>query len=147
MARRVLHLLLIAAIIACPIGCRPGLCALGDGCGLPHDFVAECGHSCDGGHSHEHSDHQPLPPRDDDPCDHKPCQDSCQCICGGAILPGSAELDVVLLLTPSFDSMATVGDILDSLATHRLCPNQTAPDDDAAPSGRAIRCMHCSLLC
>ncbi len=142
MIRKVLHLLLITAIIVCPNLCRPGLCALAGGYSAPCDCLAECEHRCDEGDSREHPDHQPLPPSD-----HDPCEGRCQCICGGAILSDSAELDFVLLLAPAFDSMANVGEIHDSLTTHRPRPDQTAPDDDGAPSGRAIRCLHSSLLC
>jgi len=142
MARKLLHLLLITAIFLCPITCGPGLCSSAGQCSLPHDCACECGHPCDEEGPNEHPDQCPL-----SPCDHDPCQDCCQCICGGAILPDSVELDVVLLLTPSFDSMATSGGIHDLLATHRPRPDQTAPDDDGAPSGRAIRCLHSSFLC
>jgi len=152
MIRKVLHLLLITAIIVCPIVCRPGLCALVGGCSVPTDCVAECGHSCHDEGPHEHPAHHPLPPcdhdpRDQTPCDHNPCEGQCQCICGGAILPDAAELDFLLLLTPAPGSMATSGGVHDSLATQRPRPDQTAPDDDGVPSGRAIRCLHSSLLC
>lgn len=175
MARKLLHLLLVTAIVVCPIGCRPGLCALADGCSVPRDSFAGCEHPCDeeGPHEHpghhplppcshsscdhnsvdeqgayEHLEHHPFPPTDRAPCDHNPCEGRCQCICGGAILSSSAELDFELLLIPAPDSMAAWCGIHDSLATHGLGPEQTAPDDDdGALSGRAIRCLHSSLLC
>lgn len=146
MPRKVLHLLLITAIFACPITCGPGLCAFAGQCSAPSDCCAGCEHHGDERGAHEHSHHHPSPPSDDNPCDHAPCQDRCQCICGGAILPDSAKQDVVLLLMPSFDSMATSGGSHDFLASHRPCPEQAAPDDDGVPSGRAIRCLHSSLL-
>ena len=152
MIRTVIHLLLVAAIAFCPTVCGPGLCASSGQWSVPCDDLAECKHSCDEEDSHEHPDHHPSSPSDHAPCDgapceHAPCNGGCQCICGGATVSDSAELDTLLRLPPSPDLMVAPAGEADLRATHRPGPDHTAPGDDSAPSGRAIRCMHCSLLC
>ena len=95
MSRKALHLLLIATIIACPLFCRSNfrVCAMEYSASETTDHD-ECPF---GSHCHEspdHEDSQDLPndtPGNDAPCDHGPCE-SCQCICGGAVVVESNSI-------------------------------------------------------
>jgi hypothetical protein len=153
MFRRSVHLLLIAALIACPMACRPGLCALASGCSAGAVASAVNGHSCGGHdctghHSHQHSD---PPPDEHDgdpvPCHHAPCEGHCQCICGGAILTASVEADFERLLELTPGAFAATAGSPNCLTAGDSFTDSVSPADGRAPSGRTIRCWHSSLLC
>ena len=158
MIRLATHILLIAAMLTCPFVCRQGLC----GCAgaemvsdldCPQDIpqssdIPPCCRKHASGCSGEAPASLPVGTSDDTqqrPCD-EPCDDW-QCICGGAILKHSFDLDRLFRIGPAFDSH------LRASATNEYCGTGQHPlleflrADGLVNSGRDICSMHMSFLC
>ena len=89
MLRAILNLLLIAAIVSCPLRCLAGLCPSSDAC---CSAVKNCCAHCtsppqDADNDSDHPSHAPLEPSR---------SGGCQCICSGALVGASG----ILLIEP-----------------------------------------------
>ena len=142
MLARTVSLVLIVAVIACPLGCGNGLCQA-DQCAGGESSQSSCSTSEAACCCCEHS----LPDSDDDnssPCD-CPENSSCQGVCGGAVFeklcePDRLEASFFLPLTDTQTSLVF------RLAQCRLI----AVGDHAGCGqnhGRMLRTMHMSYLC
>ena len=144
MFSRTISLVLIAALIACPLWCNV---AFGSGQCCPtgeSESVMVCGNEpadCCG-----EKKEAPLraPHNDDRPC---PCETAgCQGICGGAVLQKSVQLDwvTVVVLLPLIDEHASENLQLLDCCRHRL---EQTPGGSGANHGRTVRTLHMSFLC
>jgi hypothetical protein len=110
MVRKVLHILLVASIFACPLWCRGGTCASTDGCCHSKDCATEC---CSPQRCPNDQDgHEDQPSDDSQPSNDLP-QGVCQCICGGAINDRSDDS----LAPPSSNRMDAAAAAIDSMVT------------------------------
>lgn len=139
MLAKLLSILLVAAMLACPYRCRQ----VGSACSEEVAAPACCEHcACRQQRSDTQSPQAPHLPHDG------PCDD-CQCICGGAIVKDSTEYEVLLHfafmvdLHPNLSEALSAG-LLDPIGHP---PPDRLPDDHAAPSGRDLCCLHMTFLC
>jgi hypothetical protein len=150
MLARTIHILLIPAILGCPLFCTGGAGGVFANCCERNDAPAETEHErpapCCTAHA---DDFERNSPEDPAPADEEPADHSCQCICGGAIL-GDAPLDHELRHAPlALGALALPTSILnlpqldDSTATQLL----RLIGDRTAVSGRHLRQLYMSLLC
>ncbi|MBM82619.1 MAG: hypothetical protein CMJ78_18810 [Planctomycetaceae bacterium] len=138
MYRKIVSLLLMTALIVCPVWCGDGFCIAGQCCvdakhEVPSSTVAPCCADCD----EEHGDL---------PCPSDSGGVSCQGICGGAIVQKPVVLDhrsedcfQPLIVDEAF-STARLTDCLNERTEQHCCgsgPNQ----------GRSMRTLHMSFLC
>jgi len=141
---KVLHFLLIASILTCPMFCRSELCACAEeSCAVETGECDECpsGYHCQDSRD-EYPDHEP---QDHDPGDHGPCE-SCQCICGGAIIVENIA-DIV-----KQDGEDTLHQIVS--ANRQWIPGShfrkhcraTSPHGVSITSGRTLCVLHESFL-
>jgi hypothetical protein len=142
MFSRTISLVLIAAIIACPMWCGSGLCIAGQCCeqaassasdaGGDHRTM-ECCRKCDG---HNDSDQN------------RPClpETSCQGVCGGAVLQKSVELDDFsdTFFRPMFDDHAPITARLLECSHGRSEQHRCGSNTN---HGRFVRTLHMSFLC
>jgi hypothetical protein len=144
---RIVSLIQIAAIIACPLWCSSGLCHAGqhcaiDGCSLmerttpqfcPFHGTTRC---CCNESSSPRNDHGPCR------CPNKPCQG----VCGGAVFDKPIELNDV---RDSFFLPLIVTEI--SFALHVVeCRSLDIEHHwhcHGGNHGRALRTLHMSFLC
>lgn len=146
MFSRIVSLVLIAAVIACPLWCVDGLGLAAACCGNQAETSSCCSGSscCESAESHT-CDLRPGGGQhpDDQPC---PCESTdCQGICGGAVLGKSIELDDVDagFLTAFVDVYAPASAYL---SADPLNVEQTHFRSDAN-HGRSVRTLHMSFLC
>ena len=134
MFARLLHLLLIAALLGCPAWCHVGLC-----CGTQEQ--ADAAPSCRACCQECPKRHPPAAPAPC--CPHDPDSSACQGICGGAVLEKTAE---------AVDTAQTAGQWLPLDGFLSIEP----PEAPAAwrkvgyaraTPGRFIRQLHMSFLC
>jgi hypothetical protein len=145
MSPRIVSLVLIAAIIACPLWCGNGLCHAGqccadDACPLieqvcPIHDTAQC--CCETSSSRENS------PRGPRRCQNKACQG----VCGGAVFEKPIELPDAS--TDAFSLPLIVISIPFALqpAEHRLLGVEDLPLCHKGNHGRLLRTLHMSFLC
>ena len=143
MLPRVISLVLIAAVIACPMWCGESAC-IADQCrthAAPQQS-APCSANqkpdCCSGKQGGHQRHQ------DEPC---PCESAgCQGICGGAVPEKPFELkDLSIEHVIVLDDVhaATKSDML--VRSH--CAKEPEPGGSPANYGRIVRTLHMSILC
>jgi hypothetical protein len=142
MLARIVSLLLIAAVIACPLECGMGLCeadqCAGNKSSQRSRSTSEAACCCC---------EQSLPDSDDDnssPCD-CPENSSCQGVCGGAVFEKLCEPDraEATCFLPRTDTQTS---LVSRLAQCRL----VAVGDHAGcgqNQGRMLRTRHMSFLC
>lgn len=153
MLRFPFHLLLVAVILACPVWCRFGICTSVDSCCTSAAGVADAASACDTcccdttgvpDPTADHSCDRPSPDRH--PCDHDPCDDRCQCICGGAVASRDGAIDWDDHCRQSFEPAWVV---TDCLAESLFC--QTADASNRwrgnTPRGTRICCLHMRWQC
>ncbi len=141
MTRKVLNLLLIAMIVACPLWCMSGICASTEECCARDQAAHDCcdqeqardQHSCD-----EHSDHHPS-----NPCDNSPCG-LCQCICGGAVIEHNDDDVAQQVANPLHDLVLASNSIADIL--FRQNSPTILAHEARVTSGRSLCILHMSLL-
>ena len=156
---KVLHFLLIAMIVACPLLCRSGVCLSASECVHVHGSQACCnehsrnehsrnghsrnGHSRNGhshdGHSHDgHSDHHPSSPHGNAPCGY------CQCVCGGAVIDRDDD-DVTQQFGYLFHDVVDTNDLIADVP-FRKNSRATLAHDGRIPPGRFLCVLHMSFL-
>lgn len=174
MTRKLLHLLLIAMIVVCPLCCGSGECSSVDEC-CALDFAADAQATmaaarpkinacCNRGHSHVefsytehsrdgHSDHHPSKPSGSAPHDNAPNDNApndhapcgmCQCICSGAVIDDNDD-DFTQLDKPLHDVVVT-SDLI-SVVLFRQDFRTTLPQDRRVTSGRSLCIWQMSFLC
>lgn len=148
MLARIVSLVLIAAVVACPLTCGNGLCHAGQCCSemqasdqvCPAHGTAQC---CCGRAS---SDEDHCPSGDRGPC-RCPGKSSCQGVCGGAVFEKQIELDGA-----SDSSFLSLVDT-DTLLVTRVIERRTAHGAEhhwhrrGGNHGRSLRALHMSFLC
>lgn len=142
MRSRILTLLLIAAVVACPMQCGSGVCFAGDCC-PPTGSQLSCEQHgtndicCE--ESQPEDDRAPEPQR----C---PGEQSCQGVCGGAVFEKPVKkLDTTDSLVLQLDSDLSLGTSLIECRTANLVePKCHHPGGN---HGRSLRTLHMSLLC
>jgi hypothetical protein len=160
MLERIVSLVLIAAVTACPVNCGPGVCASGaqcatdPGCGEQAEFelpgmhqAAQCRCCCQrDSASRSSAPRSAEPSSDDDVPERVPAEPSCQGICGGAVfekprgLDGLADMGFLSPVDVDTQRVAITGD--------GAVPGPT--DTCRAPTGnvgRFLRTLHSSFLC
>lgn len=149
MFARIVSLVLIAAIIACPLSCGSGVCH-GSQCCAERGRVSEnqCLHpvcsqpataDSDCCHESSHDTGKPIPP----PC---PAKSSCQGICGGAVIEKPCEPDTAdasILLPPACTDDAFVS--LQAVFRRDVIRSPECVRGDN--QGRFVRTLHMSLIC
>lgn len=145
MFARIVSLVQIAALLACPMGCASGTCA-GEACpggdaGTSSSETASteaseqiCNCCCNRSAEDQKT---PVPQR----C---PDEASCQGICGGAVVEKLVELDL-----PEFAFLPLT---IEAGATHGIGHSilSTMPHPPSLPAvnhGRFVRALRCSFLC
>jgi hypothetical protein len=135
MNNHILSIVLATSIATCPFICRAGSDCCAD---ATAPRAHECCHECPS----ESDEHNSLPVGESG----SPGS-SCQCICGGAVIEGTGQLDVQLdahywaAIPLSGDVIAQVIESQPAVVSWRHLP------DDGANLGRAMRCRMMSLLC
>ena len=149
MFARIVSLVLIAALIACPLSCGSGVCHGSQSC-ADGGCVAEnqCLHPvcsqlatadndcCD---ESSHDSGEPLP----HPC---PAKSSCQGICGGAVIekpcePDTADASTLLPPTSTDDAFVSLPSVI---PTEIVTSPECVRGDN---QGRFMRTLHMSLIC
>ena len=135
MVNRLIHIILIVAIVSCPIRCHAGLC--GSCCGESVESQVNDAGCCCQSKSQPESTPTPTP--------ENPCK-TCNCICAGATLPNPADVELAvelhwICLPSHFDSLVSQDDQQFQIRCHRR-----APDLPSSNEGRRIRCWCNSLL-
>jgi len=136
MTLRLIHLLMIATVVACPLACWTG----GPACCVdPADTNRGASDCCDDCCRPDQSG------RDTCPGGECPRGGDCPCLCAGAVVvrPTLELVDSPLTLLDTAAVLSCVVCPLHDAASHGWRP----PDDSAARSGRALRTICCSLLC
>ena len=140
MARFTLHLILVAAISACPLWCSTGHCASGDECtssdGCP-SALCEVSSCCPS------QKHQQQPKRTSPPAESSPC-DVCQCICSGAVVQLQEAVVTQQVENPLHEAIVANESAIETL--HSPTSWRYALDEDAAFSGLSLRILHSSML-
>ena len=140
---RLVSILLIVAVIACPLRCGIGYCHAAGCCAVAEEAaspeysaaVEQPGCCC------------PRSPLEEESEERSPCPErsSCQGVCGGAVIDKSTELNATLLCQclPAFD--------FDGVAAARQAPVQILANAQReccdGNRGRIVRTLHSSLLC
>jgi hypothetical protein len=174
MIRKLLHLLLIAMIVVCPLCCGSGECSSVDEC-CALDFAAAAQATmaaarpkiktcCNKEHSHVefshaehsrggHSEDHPSKPSDSTPYDSAPNDSApndhapcgmCQCICSGAVIDDNDD-DFTQLDKPLHDVVVT-SDVI-AVVLFRQDFRTTLPQDGRVTSGRSLCIWQMSFLC
>jgi len=140
MLGRTAHILLIAAILACPFKCMLGMC-----CCVQQADTAACCEKCQ---SQRGESEVPKSGSDDSPNSpgHGPC-DKCQGICGGAVLDNSSQRDALLRVASTFESLPGMDYPAESFTVDWQLLTKFLSDDGGTLSGRALCCLHMSFLC
>ncbi len=154
MWNRILSVVLIAAIVACPWWCATGACHAGSCCAAPPSASQDtptptrscCQASSDcptstgptsAGPTSDREGRESTPPQDSQPC---------QGICGGAVLEKSVEID---------DSLnCSFGNIANDVSLQTCCVEIGTQFDDSefvsfgrGNYGRFVRTLQMSFLC
>ena len=146
---RLVALVLIAAVIACPLWCgnvfcRGDQCCAADECSLEEQSPASCprqGNACRGQNRADCSEES----NENAPC-RRPGKSSCQGICGGAVFEKSCELDEpdISFFLPMLENVGLFDTLLvhfrTAVAEHHHCPS-------SKNHGRFVRTLHSSYLC
>ena len=131
-------LLLALATFACPLACQLEVCCADDVQQFEQPEAA-CP-SCPNCAKNEQSQESPVHPSHP-----APCEQPCQCMCGGAVIP-QGEIDLKLKFDHSIESVAIRQPTLADELIHNDAGNVCCLHSDATP-GRVIRCLHMSFLC
>jgi hypothetical protein len=136
--------LLIPALLVCPLFCGTGIGGSSADCCAasqqPTQGCADC---------HAQEAENPCQSEPAAPHKHQPGPQTCQCICGGAVLADGVQIDHPFAGLPLW--IADGGDIANSSAVTLDC----SPDaqffslqrDVGATPGRLLRCLYSSFLC
>ena len=147
MFNRLISLVLIAAVIACPMWCGNGVCpahqcCAAQECSLDEQSLASCPQHgtvdcCRENSSEEHDE--------DAPC-RCPDTSTCQGVCGGAVFEKSCELDGpdIPFFLPMIEND---GSIVSLLAHFRTVGAEHHHCLSARNHGRFVRTLHSSFLC
>lgn len=132
MFRAAVHISLVFALLACPVWCQLGVCSEDHGVG------ARAGVECDT------CDHCPgEAPAGSTSDDRKPCEQSCQCLCAGAVIQKD-EVRWDSKFDQPIDALALRWTTATSSLNRDDRRNVTAVNHTV--SGRMIRCLHMSFL-
>lgn len=145
MLARIVPLVLIAAIVACPLWCRNGRC---QGCCAENQVgVSICpaggaGDCCCPAGSREvtHPNGKGQGPRRDDSG-----ATGCQGVCGGAVLEKPNSFPDLAQVPLLYDHHASPSPVASRLAACRSQGGESRPDCRMTP-GRYIRTLHMSFL-
>ena len=142
MNSHVMHILMTATLVACPLICRTGKCGASSGCCAIHlrcNHAGECPVGCSGSHA-------PAPDEQQDsaPAEHSSHPSYCQCLCGGALYDSSDSVRLVVkrLLDVVVNDSATIG-----LQVELSAIPQRPLSFAWVRSGRMVCCLHMSFLC
>ena len=150
MLQKTLHLFLIATILACPLFCRSGLCVCAEECcAVEASEHNECpfGDHCHDEPSHHEDSHDEHPDRipcDHGPGDHGPCE-SCQCICGGAVVVENNDDLVTQDVEDTLHPIGTNHQSIADLPFRQHCRTKSPHDGSIAPS-RSLCVLYESFL-
>jgi hypothetical protein len=136
MLARFLAIWLSAAVFACPFTCKAGLSCAAEKIAAPE---SPCCDHCD-------DEESSRPQNSDDPS--RPCsEDSCQCICGGALFEQVEQVSLSFLVVPSI-ALALFDDGW-AAAIRGLNPDafSVLPTLGSMNPGRAVCCQFSVFLC
>lgn len=146
MLDRLVSLVLIVAVIGCPLYCGSGVChadqccAAGE-CNIEEQTPVSCSAHGAADCCCENSSEAP----DQDPPSRCPDASTCQGVCGGAVLESSSELD-----EPDLSFFLPIVDddsIVSTLAHSRSVDPGNNRCLSAKNHGRVVRTLHSSFLC
>ena len=145
MHSRLVSLVLIAAVIACPMWCGNGLCCASE-CYLSQDVDAAGQASMEGKPNCCCDDEIPSRRPDNRQSPPESTEFSCQGICGGAIFERSVDVDhgSHLHCLPLIDDDAPVTAQLADCGSPRSEQHRCRSDSN---HGRFVRTLHMSYLC
>ena len=133
MNQLIFNTILAVIIASCPIRCSLGwtdCCA--DDANVAQQDICSCCHS-------SNSDSIPTPAPD------SPSQ-SCKCICSGATVPDHVDIDFSDCCQPVFEMIGSLATgYCDAIADNSRPPDYSV-DNGQRNIGRAVRCLHCSLI-
>ena len=137
MFQRAMSLLLITALLACPLRCGLVMCAADEEASADGASARPCCHACH---------RQPSPaPHESTPQPMAPCHNDCQCICSGAVIEqgshdliGRSTTELALRVIPAERSDATDFSVED--------PTVPGYHGSITP-GRMICCLFMRFLC
>jgi hypothetical protein len=137
---RTVSLILIAAVVACPMWCSNGLCHAGQCCSAEQSAHRACPvHGATRCCCNKHSSDS----HDEFPCD-APCESSCQGVCGGAVFEKPIELN------DEIDSFLLPFLTAEILPACRLAECRTQNGDHfydyGGNHGRILRTLYMSFL-
>ena len=133
------HLLLIAAIVACPIACDAGVCCTSQHAANDARMQQACCPACCEKTDSQSGSSQPRP-AEKHPCD----SGKCQGICSGAVIESHVEFSVTFAETSAVCIAAPAS--MDAQAGRSFVA-ESPPADGTPASGRIVRVLHMSLLC
>ena len=141
MHARIVTIVLIAAVIACPTWCGRGLCHAGTCCSAEQSSEWACpvhGTACCD------CDKNSSDSNNDCPCD-VPCDPSCQGVCGGAVFEKPLELNI------GMDSSFLPLVAAETPVACQLAESRSHDGDHllhcGGNHGRSLRTLHMSFLC
>ena len=156
MFRSAIHLLLVAVLLVCPVWCRLGICTSADPCcalapGLAADQPdcdADCCQRCDASCSDvtARTDSRACPSPDRHPSDRDPCDERCQCICGGAVAPRDGDIDLDDHCRQTLELAAVVTQSI-AQSPFRQATSASARQQGNTPQGQRICCLHMRWQC
>lgn len=147
MLTRIVSLLLMAVVVACPVWCGDGACrddhcCAADGCSSQQQPSCACS-------AHKTGDclgEKPAEDRDEKVPYRCPKEGSCQGICGGVVFEKLCEFEepFSFFLMPPIDSDGSQVSLLARYRTEGLGRHLSI---SAKNYGRFVRTLHCSFLC
>ena len=146
MYTKILHILLVATVIACPLVCDFGLCCCHGFSELQPDENLNACSCCSSELCDPANLEFPSAPDKQKPCQPDPCEKG-NCLCNGAIVAGVFEIDSLDIEGVAFQ-LFQANDYFSPhlpVATgfdHRIRLGLTG----LPVSGRTIRCLHMSFL-
>jgi hypothetical protein len=149
MRARIISLVLIAAVIACPLSCGQGVCCDSHSCADDDRAAAgRCSETAPAKPAASNCGCCDKSPDEGDQPDPQPCPDksSCQGVCGGAVFEKTCELnsaDVTSVLS-LYDSDSTSDSPHSVYRTDRFSVLKSVR---AGNYGRFVRTLHMSLTC
>lgn len=140
---RTVSLVLIAAVVACPMWCGTGSCNAGQCCG---EEASESDRVCTTNEAESRCCHHKPDSDDDQQCPTHSSPTSCQGVCGGAVLAKDVEVrgDSHVIILPLIDDHAAMPA---RLVECGRCRNEQHCCHSNANHGRVVRTLHMSFLC
>ncbi len=148
MPHQIISMVVVAAVLACPLGCSLGSVFAASCCAMvletpdttSEPATSDCCHCCQQPDSTVADNNRDCP-------EERPEESSCQGVCGGAILGKPCELDNIgdVMNPPLTDAGQSAA--ASRIAHHHSVPVGEDIDPGGCNYGRSLRALHSSFLC